>query len=146
MSHACTCLMSDSTTTETRRSGTGIRSERVIQSLTGRHAAPAGTLAGPQAAATPNQASTRVDRHPEKRRRGRQLSVRDALRLWHFRLQLDHLAIHNEPTVSAMVDRFRILLRRIGPGLEHFKDKEIVLVDETGIGHLTFEIGEALRH
>src|ERR1039458_24282 len=102
MSHACTCLVSDSTTTATRRSGAGIRSERVIQSLTGRYAAPAGTLTGTQAEAPQNQESTRVDRHPEKRRRGRQLSVRDALRLWHFRLQLYHLAIHNEPAVSAM--------------------------------------------
>ena len=31
---------------------------------------------------------------------------------------------------------------RIGPGLEHLKDEEIVLVDETGIGHLAFEIGK----
>jgi hypothetical protein len=37
-------------------------------------------------------------------------------------------------------------LRRIDPGLEHFKDEEIVLVDETGIGHLAFEIGETLCH
>src|ERR1019366_486681 len=65
---------------------------------------------------------------------------------WHFRLQLDHLAIHSEPAASAMVDGFWILLRRIGPGLEHLKDEEIVLVDETGICHLAFEIGKTLCH
>src|ERR1022692_1861131 len=31
-----------------------------------------------------------------------------------------------------MMDSLRVLLRRIGPGLEHFKDEEIVLVDEAG--------------
>jgi hypothetical protein len=60
------------------------------------------------------------------------LSVLDVYRLSHSRLQLDHLAIHSEPAVSVMVDGVRILLRRIGPGLEHFKDEEIVLVDEAG--------------
>src|SRR5208282_2588937 len=67
-------------------------------------------------------------------------------RLWHSRLQLDHLAIHSEPAVSVMVDGLWILLSGIDPGLEHFKDEEIVLVDETGIGHLAFEIGETLGH
>src|ERR1035438_10276004 len=70
----------------------------------------------------------------------------DVCRLSHSRFQLDHVAIHSEPAVSVMVDGFGILLRRIGPGLEHFKDEEIVLVDETGIGHLAFEIGETLGH
>ena len=74
------------------------------------------------------------------------LRVLDVCRLSHSRLQLDDLAIHSEPAVSVMVDGLRILLRRIGPGLEHFKDEEIVLVDETGIGHLAFEIGETLGH
>ena len=64
----------------------------------------------------------------------------------HSRLQLDHLAIHGEPAVSVMVDGLRILLRRIDPGLDNLKDEEIVLVDETGIGHLAFEIGETLSH
>src|SRR5271157_4471922 len=74
------------------------------------------------------------------------LSALDVCRLWHSRLQLDHLAIHSEPAVSVMVDGLRILLRRIDPGLEHFQDEEIVLVDETGIGHLAFEIGETFGH
>lgn len=60
------------------------------------------------------------------------LSVLDVCRLSHSRLQLDHLAIHSEPAVSVIVDGLRILLRRIGPGLEHFRDEEIVLVDEAG--------------
>jgi len=45
-----------------------------------------------------------------------------------------------------MVNGLRVLLRRIDPCLEHFKDEEIVLVDETGIGHLAFKIGETLGH
>ena len=45
-----------------------------------------------------------------------------------------------------MVNGLRIFLRRIDPGLEHFEDEEIVLVDETGIGHLAFEIGETLGY
>jgi hypothetical protein len=60
------------------------------------------------------------------------LSVLDVCRLSHSRLQLDHLAIHSEPAVSVMVDGLRILLRRIDPGPEHFRDEEIVLVDEAG--------------
>jgi hypothetical protein len=74
------------------------------------------------------------------------LSTVDPCRLWHSRLQLDHLAIHGEPAVSVMVDGPPILSRRIGPSLEHFQDEEIVLIDQTGIRHLTFEIGETLRH
>src|ERR1017187_2876283 len=74
------------------------------------------------------------------------LSVLDVCRLSHSRFQLDHVAIHGDPAVSVMVDGFRVPLRRIDPGLEHFKDEEIVLVDETGIGHLAFEIGETLGH
>ena len=61
-------------------------------------------------------------------------SALDVYRLWHSRLQLDHLAIHSEPATSAMVDGFGVLLRRIGPGLEHLKDEEIVFIDETGKG------------
>src|SRR5665647_700057 len=63
--------------------------------------------------------------HPQE---DAKLSVLDVCRLSHFRLQLDHLAIHSEPAVSVMVDGLGILLRRIDPGLEHFKDEEIVLV------------------
>jgi hypothetical protein len=74
------------------------------------------------------------------------LSTFDVCRLWHSRLQLDHLAIYSEAAVSVMVDGLRILLHRIGPRLEHFKDEEIVLVDEPRIGHLAFEIGETLGH
>ena len=77
---------------------------------------------------------------------GALFSALDAGRLRHSRLQLDHLPIHGELAVSVMGDRLRIQLRRIGPGLEHFQDEETVLVDETGIYHLTFEIGEALCH
>ena len=43
-----------------------------------------------------------------------------------------------------IVDGLWILLRRIGPGLEDFKNEEIIFVHETGIGHLAFEIGETL--
>ena len=64
----------------------------------------------------------------------------------HSRLQLYHLAIYSEPAVSVMVDGLRMLLRRIDPGLEHLKDKEIIFADETGIGHLALEIGETLGH
>src|ERR1017187_1488533 len=45
-----------------------------------------------------------------------------------------------------MVDGLRILLRRVDPGLEHFKDEEIVGVDETCIDHMAFEIGETLSY
>ena len=62
----------------------------------------------------------------------------------HFRLQLDHLAIHGEPSVPVMVNGLRILLRRIAPSLEHFQNKEIEFVDEMGIDNLAFEVGEAL--
>ena len=59
-------------------------------------------------------------------------SVLDGCRLSHSRLQLDHLAIHSEPAVSVMVDGLRILLRRIDPGLEPFRDEEIVRIDTMG--------------
>ena len=45
-----------------------------------------------------------------------------------------------------MVDGLRILLRWIDPCLDHFKNKEAELVDQTSIGHLAFEIGETLGH
>jgi len=44
------------------------------------------------------------------------------------------------------MDGLWILLRPINPGLDHFKDEKAVLVDETGIDHFAFEIGETLRH
>ena len=56
------------------------------------------------------------------------------------------IAIHRESAVAAMVDGLRILLRRINPCLEHFKQKEVVFVDETSIGHFAFEIGKTLDH
>jgi hypothetical protein len=43
-----------------------------------------------------------------------------------------------------MVDRLRILLRRIAPSLENLQDEEIEFVDEMGIDDLAFEVGEAL--
>jgi len=43
-----------------------------------------------------------------------------------------------------MVDRLRVLLRRIDPVLEHLKNEEIVLVHQTSVGDLAFEIGETL--
>jgi len=64
----------------------------------------------------------------------------------HSRLQLDHLAIHGEPSVPVMVDGLRILLRRVNPGFSHFQDEEVELVDETGIDYLAFEVGEALGY
>jgi hypothetical protein len=67
------------------------------------------------------------------------LSALDVCRLWHSRLQLDHIAVDSKPAVSVMVDGLRILLRRIDPGLEHFKDEEIVSFDETGVGRLSTE-------
>ena len=63
-----------------------------------------------------------------------------------FSTSVDHLAIYSEPAVSVMMNGLRILLRRIDPGLEHLKDKEIIFADETGIGHLALEIGETLGH
>ena len=84
--------------------------------------------------------------HPRKRKILGAGRVVDVCRSWHSRLQLDHLAIYNELAVSEMVDGLRILLRRINPGLEHFKNEEVVLVDETSVGHLAFEIGKTLGH
>src|ERR1019366_7976874 len=37
--------------------------------------------------------------------------------------QLNHCAIDSEPAVSVMVDGLRMLLRRVDPGLEHFKER-----------------------
>ena len=71
----------------------------------------------------------------EKRPRGK-LSVLDVYRLSHSRLRLDRLANHCEPAASAMVDGLRILLRRVGPDLGHFKNEEIVRGDERAIGNL----------
>jgi hypothetical protein len=65
-------------------------------------------------------------------REDKKLSVLDICRLSHSRLQLDHLAIHSKPAVSVMVDGLRILLRRIDPGLEPFRDEEIVRIDTMG--------------
>ena len=45
-----------------------------------------------------------------------------------------------------MVDGLRTLLCRIDPRLHHFKDEEIVFVDEARIDHFAFEVGEALGH
>src|ERR1039457_5770502 len=45
-----------------------------------------------------------------------------------------------------MVNGLRILLRRIGPGLEHFENEQVVAVDQPPIGDSAFEIGETLRH
>ena len=45
-----------------------------------------------------------------------------------------------------MVDGLRVLLCRIGPGFDHLQDEDVERVDETGIDHLTFEVGEALGH
>ena len=42
---------------------------------------------------------------------------------------------------------FGFFCAQIDPGLEHFKDEEIVLVDKTVLGGLfAFEIGETLGH
>jgi hypothetical protein len=71
------------------------------------------------------------------------LSVLDVCRLSHSRLQIDHLAIHSEPVVSVdggwSSDPF-------APNwsLEHFKDEEIVLVDEAGTAVQLSPIGEVL--
>lgn len=67
-------------------------------------------------------------------------------RLWHLRLQFDHLAVHSKSAIPVMVDGFRILLRRISPRLDHFEDEEIVFIDKTSIGHYAFEIRETLGH
>src|ERR1039458_4705830 len=64
----------------------------------------------------------------------------------HPRLQNDRLAIHDEPTVSVMMDGLGFLLRRIGPCLEHFQDKQIVFAHETSIGHFAFKIGETFGY
>jgi hypothetical protein len=64
----------------------------------------------------------------------------------HFRLQLDHLAIHGEPSVPVMVNGLWILLRRIMPSFEDLENKEIEFVDEMGIDNLAFEVGETLGY
>jgi len=43
-----------------------------------------------------------------------------------------------------MVIGLGIFLRRIDPGLEYFKDEEVILVHEMGISHLAFEIRKTL--
>ena len=43
-----------------------------------------------------------------------------------------------------MMDRFRVVLRRINPRLEYFKDKKIVCSYETRIADLALEIGKTL--
>ena len=45
-----------------------------------------------------------------------------------------------------MVDGLWMLLGRVCPGFDHFKNEEIVLVDEMSIDHLAFKVGEALGH
>ena len=45
-----------------------------------------------------------------------------------------------------MVDGLRMLLGRISPGFDDFKDEQVELADEPGIDHLAFEVGEALGH
>src|ERR1035438_8640511 len=64
----------------------------------------------------------------------------------HSRLQLDRLAIQRKPAVSMVVNGLRIPLRRVDPGLEDLQNEEIELVNEPGIDHLAFEIGETLGH
>ena len=45
-----------------------------------------------------------------------------------------------------MVDGLWMLLCWVRPGFDHFQDKEVELVDETGIDHLAFKVGKALGH
>ena len=43
-----------------------------------------------------------------------------------------------------MVDGFRVPLLRVGPGLQHLKNEQIVFVHQAAIDHLAFEIGKTL--
>src|SRR5450759_4987219 len=58
------------------------------------------------------------------------------LTLPHLRFQRDGVAIHDECAISVMMDSFWCFLRWINPGLEYFKDEEIVFVHKTRVGHL----------
>ena len=44
------------------------------------------------------------------------------------------------------MDGLDVFMRRLGPRLQHFQDEQIVLVHETGIDDLAFEIGKTLRN
>jgi hypothetical protein len=52
------------------------------------------------------------------------------------RPQLDYLAVHGEPAVSLTMNGLRISLPRIDPGFEHFKNDDVLLVDDTQTGPL----------
>ena len=39
-----------------------------------------------------------------------------------------------------------MLLRRIGPSLDHLQNEEVEFVDELRIDYLAFEVGKALGH
>ena len=60
------------------------------------------------------------------------------------RRQLDRLAIDREDATAAMMDRFRLLLRRVDPRLDHFEDEEVVLRRQLRVDHLAFQIGVTL--
>jgi hypothetical protein len=66
--------------------------------------------------------------------------------LRHSRAQLDNLTIHAESAVPMMVDGLQMLLCRVRPGFDDFKDEQVELADEPGIDHLAFKVGEALGH
>ncbi len=50
-----------------------------------------------------------------------------------FFLEIDGPAIDNEGAIPIMLDRPALLTIRIGPGLDHFRDEEIVLINHAGI-------------
>jgi len=58
------------------------------------------------------------------------------LTLPHLRFQRDGVAIHDECAISVMMDSLWRFLRWINPGLEYFKDEEIVFVNKTRVSHL----------
>ena len=64
----------------------------------------------------------------------------------HFFLEIDGPAVDNEGTIPIVVDRPAFLALWIGPGLDHFQDEEIVLINHAGICYLAFEIDETLGH
>jgi hypothetical protein len=57
---------------------------------------------------------------------------------------MDHIAVDGEGTIAAVMNGFRILLRRIDPGFDDFENAKAVLGDKVRVGHLAFEIGEVL--
>lgn len=63
---------------------------------------------------------------------------------WHSGCQRDCPSIDDELAVTVMVDRLRVLLRRIDPGFDYFENEQVVLADKPRINDLAFEVGKAL--